>query len=134
MQPRHRYDRHKPATRATPGWVVGGDIKINTPFITPGDNFITEVNYTQGATEYLFNFRRTVKMGCRSGGTAGYGVGSDCVYAGTAAAGTGTSCLLTTAWEVDAAYEHYWTPQWHQSLVVNCCELRFVGELHPLRR
>ncbi len=101
------------------GWVVGGGIKINTPFITPGDNFTTEVNYTQGATKYLFNAANGENEGVVQGGTAGYGVGSDCVYAGTAAAGTGTSCLQTTAWEVDAAYEHYWTPQWHQSLVVN---------------
>ena len=26
---------------------------------------------------------------------------------------------MTTAWGVDVAYEHYWTPQWHQSLVFN---------------
>jgi hypothetical protein len=24
---------------------------------------------------------------------------------------------MTSAWEIDAAYEHYWTPQWHQSFV-----------------
>ena len=37
------------------GWVVGGGIKINTPFISPGDYFVGEVNYTQGATKYLWN-------------------------------------------------------------------------------
>jgi hypothetical protein len=96
------------------GWVVGGGIKINTPFVSPGDNFITEVNYTQGALKYLWN-ASGVNQGAVNGGSAGYGVSADCVYAGTA--NVGTSCLKTSAWEIDAAYEHYWTPQWHQSLV-----------------
>ena len=37
------------------GWVVGGGIKINAPFISPGDYFMAEVNYTQGAVKYLWN-------------------------------------------------------------------------------
>src|ERR1051326_6034894 len=45
------------------------------------------------------------------------GVGADCVDGVTIAAGTATNCQLSTAWEVNAAYEHHWTPQWHQSFV-----------------
>jgi hypothetical protein len=52
-----------------------------------------------------------------TGGTEGWGAGTDCVYGGTLAAGNATGCMQTTAWEVDAAYEHHWTPQWHQSFV-----------------
>jgi hypothetical protein len=99
------------------GWVVGGGIKINTPFVSPGDYFVTEVNYTEGATKYLWNSSNNAGANITNGGTLGYGVGTDCVFGGTLAAGTATGCFLTTAWEVDAAYEHYWTPQWHQSLV-----------------
>ena len=51
-----------------------------------------------------------------NGATQAFGVGSDCVFGGTIAAGNATSCQLTTAWEFIGAYEHYWTPQWHQSL------------------
>ena len=40
---------------------------------------------------------------------------SDCVYGGTVAAGNATGCQLTSAWGIDVGYEHYWTPQWHQS-------------------
>ena len=51
--------RRRPSTGGIPankwGWVVGGGIKINAPFISPGDYFITEVNYTQGALKYLWN-------------------------------------------------------------------------------
>jgi hypothetical protein len=98
------------------GWVVGGGIKINTPFVSPGDYFITEVNYTEGAVKYLWNSDPNNQAGL-TGGTEGWGVSTDCVYGGSLAAGTATNCVPTTAWEVDAAYEHYWTPQWHESLV-----------------
>ena len=40
------------------GWVVGAGLKINTPFISPGDYFVGEVNYTEGATKYLWNATR----------------------------------------------------------------------------
>jgi hypothetical protein len=99
------------------GWVVGGGIKINTPFVSPGDYFVAEVNYTQGATKYLWNSSSNAGEAALQGGSYGFGVGSDCVTGGTLASGTATGCNLTTAWEVDAAYEHYWTPQWHQSFV-----------------
>ena len=37
--------------------------------------------------------------------------------AGTAAAGTlPTGVELTTAWNVNAAYEHFWNPRWRTSL------------------
>ena len=49
-----------------------------------------------------------------NGGSQGYGVWSDCVFGG-AAGTTGTGCQLTTAWSAGASYEHYWTPQWHES-------------------
>jgi hypothetical protein len=103
------------------GWVVGGGIKINTPFVSPGDYFVAEVNYTQGAVKYLWN-STPGNQAAITGGTLGFGVGSDCVVGGSLAGGVGgtnnsTGCLMTSAWEIDAAYEHYWTPQWHQSFV-----------------
>ena len=41
------------------GWVVGGGIKLNTPFIRPGDYFVGEANYTEGALSYLDNGQGT---------------------------------------------------------------------------
>jgi hypothetical protein len=99
------------------GWVVGGGIKINAPFISPGDYFVSQVNYTEGATRYIWNAQRAGNVYDVNGGTEGFGVGSDCIFGGTVAAGNNTGCQLTTAWGIDVAYEHYWTPQWHQSLV-----------------
>jgi Porin subfamily len=101
------------------GYVVGGGIKINAPFISPGDFFVGEANYTVGATKYLWHSTNAGNVYNLAGGTEGWGVGSDCVYGGTIAAGNNTGCNLTTAWSIDVAYEHYWTPQWHQDLVFN---------------
>ena len=36
------------------GWVIGGGIKLNAPFIGQGDYFQAQVNYTQGALRYVF--------------------------------------------------------------------------------
>ena len=41
------------------GWAAGVGIKINTPFITQGDWFQTQVNVTQGALRYVFNTPNT---------------------------------------------------------------------------
>ncbi|HTV38546.1 MAG TPA: porin, partial [Xanthobacteraceae bacterium] len=104
------------------GWAVGAGLKVNFPMIAAGDYFQTQVNYSQGAMRYLFNTPNT-NWGFASGagtlGNTAYGVLSDCVFGGTAAAGVttnATGCQLTTGWGFNASYEHYWTPQWHQSL------------------
>ncbi len=99
------------------GWVVGGGLRINAPFISPGDYFIGEVNYTQGAVRYLNHGGNGESMSIVDGSSEGFGVSSDCVYGGTVAAGTATGCQLTTAWSFNVGYEHYWTPAWHQSFV-----------------
>ena len=41
------------------GWAAGVGLKINTPFISQGDWFQTQVNVTQGALRYLFNTPNT---------------------------------------------------------------------------
>jgi len=97
------------------GWAAGFGLRINTPFISQGDFFVTQVNVTQGALRYLFNTPNT-NWGKVESGKEAFGVLSDCVYAGVVAIGNNTGCLLTSAWGINAAYEHYWNPAWHTSL------------------
>jgi hypothetical protein len=97
------------------GWAAGVGLKINTPFITQGDWFQAQANVTQGALRYLFNTPNS-NWGKINGANEAYGVLSDCVYGGVAAVGNNTGCQLTSAWGVNAGYEHYWTPAWHTSL------------------
>jgi hypothetical protein len=102
------------------GFAAGAGFRLNTPSIAQGDYFDSQVNYTQGALRYLFagennNFQDNVDN------SQVFGVMSDCVYGGLVKAATGpatqaTACELTTAWGFNASFEHYWTPQLHQSV------------------
>jgi hypothetical protein len=92
------------------GWAVGAGIKLLAPFIGAGDYFQAQVNYTEGARKYVdFSYNNMYSM--FNGSTYGIGIGSDGVF-GPA----GTSIELTTAWGVNAAYEHFWSKQWQTSV------------------
>jgi hypothetical protein len=97
------------------GWAAGVGLKLNAPMIAQGDWFQTQVNVTQGALRYLFNTPNS-NWGKVDSGQEAYGVLSDCVYAGTTAIGNQTGCMLTSAWGINASFEHYWTPAWHTAL------------------
>jgi len=97
------------------GWAAGAGLKLNLPFITQGDWFQAQVNVTQGALGYAFFAQKSV-WGMVNGGNEAFGVLSDCVYGGTIAApGTQTGCQKTSAWGLNAGFEHYWTPSVHES-------------------
>ena len=137
------------------GFAVGAGAKILTPFIwlSPyfgaGDYFQFQVNYTQGATRYA-DFSPNVNWYMQHGASAAYGVQSDAVYGGfvnpggTVAttgpgvgifapfAGTATSLQLTTAWGVNAAYEHFWSKQWRTSLVGGYFAVNYNGTANAM--
>jgi hypothetical protein len=97
------------------GYAVGAGLRLNFPMVAQGDYFQSQVNYTQGALRYLF-FTPNSNWGAANNSHEAYGVLSDAVYGSTAGtAATGTQLNLTTAWGVNASFEHYWTPQWHES-------------------
>ena len=103
---------------ATWGFVVGAGLRLNFPMIAQGDYFQGEVNYTRGALRYL-NQPNQGNYEAAQSNTAAFGIMSDCVY-GAPTAGSpvgGSGCNLTSAWSVNAAYEHYWTPSVHESFV-----------------
>jgi hypothetical protein len=96
------------------GFAVGAGLKLNAPMIGQGDYLQTQVNYSEGALRYVF-FTPNQNFFYREGAEAAYGNLTDGVYGG--AIGTTASSLeLTTAWGVNAAYEHFWNPRWRTSL------------------
>jgi hypothetical protein len=102
------------------GWVVGAGFKVVAPFFGQGDFLQTQVTYTQGALRYIFQMPNS-NWAVNDGSQASFGTMTDAVYggslAGTAAAGTlPTGLELTTAWNVNAGYEHFWNPHWRTSL------------------
>ena len=109
------------ASGATPGnstgWAAGAGLRVNFPSIAPGDYFQSQFNYTQGALRYLFMTQNS-NYGVINGNNLAYGVLSDCVYGGSEVGGVATNttgCQLTTGWGFNVSYEHYWTPNWHES-------------------
>ena len=96
------------------GFAIGAGLKVLFPTVAQGDYFQSQFNYSEGALRYNIDTPNT-NWGKLDGNKEAYGVLSDCVYGGTLDTATTTSCKLTTAWGFNASYEHYWTPQWHES-------------------
>ena len=99
------------------GWVVGAGLRLNFPMVAQGDYFQSEINYTEGGLRYL-NQPTQGNYEATQSDNATYGIMSDCVFGSTTqSAFGGSGCNLTTAWSVNAAYEHYWTPSVHELFV-----------------
>jgi porin-like protein len=93
------------------GWALGVGGKINTPMTGVGDYFQFQVNYSQGAMGYpnASSLMYSIYNG-GAGGSYGFGIMSDSVYA------QGGDLNLTTSWGVNAAFEHHWSPHWQTSV------------------
>jgi hypothetical protein len=119
------------------GWVASVGLRLNFPMIAQGDYFQTQAAYTLGATRYMNQANNAPNFGWERGGNFGFGVLSDCVFALTSAPVggpviNGTGCNLTTGWEVDASYEHYWTPQFHESFYGGIEEIRYNSQANNI--
>src|SRR5262249_20507802 len=86
-----------------------------------GDYFQFQGNYTQGALRYIMQTTNS-NWGFNEGAFGTFAPVADAVYGGsllgTLAAGTlATDLELTTGWNVNAAYEHFWwNPRWRTSV------------------
>jgi porin-like protein len=109
------------------GWAVGAGIKLNAPMIGQGDYLQAQVNYTEGALRYVF-FATNFQWAKVDGNSAGFGPLTDAVYSGVA----GDSLQLTTAWNVNAAYEHFWNPRWRTSLYGGYAEVNYNDESNSI--
>ena len=79
--------------------------------IGAGDYLQAQVNYSQGALAYLNAVGGTYFKFNNSNSGLGLGITSDSVY-GT----IGTNVELTTGWNVNAAYEHFWSKAYQTSV------------------
>ena len=129
------------------GWVIGAGFKLNTPWLFNwlgtgvGDYFQTQVNYTEGALRYLFQTTQP-NWGFVGGNSLGFGVVADAVTGGVigppgttaavALANPAQGLELTTAWNVNAAYEHFWSPRWRTSLYGGYAEVTYGGNSNAL--
>jgi hypothetical protein len=93
------------------GWAVGAGIKLNAPMIGRGDYLQAEVNYSEGAVGYINAGNNARYAKYNSDTDYGTGLLFDGIYGGA-----GSDIQLTTAWGVNAAYEHFWSPEWRTSV------------------
>jgi hypothetical protein len=92
------------------GWAVGGGSKHNVG--SQGDYFQWQANYTQGAIRYVgFTPAGAFSPNQFLGQNLGYGFWSDAVFSNA----TG-EVQLTTAWGINAAYDHLWLPNFRTSI------------------
>ena len=113
------------------GWAVSVGFKVNVPMIGQGDYFQTQVNYTQGALKYIFQ-NPNGNPYIQDGDSVAYGVISDAVYGGTLGAGNATNLELTTAWNVNASYEHFWSPRWRTSIHGGYAEVKYGDQANAI--
>ena len=114
---------------------IGAGIKLNAPFIGQGDYFQAQVNYTQGALRYVFQTTQPSWTINDSGNSAGFGpIAMPCTVAciGGTGVAAATSLELTTAWNVNAAYEHFWSPRWRTSLYGGYAQVSYGGAAQSL--
>jgi hypothetical protein len=112
------------------GFAVGAGLKLNAPMIGQGDYFQAQANYAQGASRYVI-YTPNFNYGFAEGQNQAFGVLSDAVFGGTTPA-NGTGLNLTTAWGVNAAYEHFWNPQWKTSVYGGYAQIRYGSQANAL--
>jgi Porin subfamily len=119
------------------GYALGAGLRLNTPMFGAGDYIQTQANYTVGASRYIFQTPNS-NWGKADGGSEAYGILSDCVYggintaAGPVATAGNTSCQLTTAWNIDASYEHHWSPAWQTSLYGSWAAVKYDSSANAM--
>ncbi|WP_457105799.1 porin [Methylobacterium sp. P5_C11] len=103
-----------PHTRSVEGWAVQGGLKINTPFIAPGDALYLQGAYAEGAQMYTgycaftgcYQQVNTLIQGQKIGQT--FADATINPFTGQLQTSTSLSAV--------ASYLHYWSPDWRSAI------------------
>jgi hypothetical protein len=115
------------------GWAATTGFILNLPMIAPGDRFSAQFVYSEGATAYHaatrsgagpLYFSGTPNVG--GNGRVAAGLWSDGVY------GAGGSVQATTAWSVNAGFEHLWTPSLKTSIYGSYIDVSYNAQATAL--
>jgi hypothetical protein len=99
------------------GWAIGAGLRINLPMIGAGDYLIAQVQYSEGAMNYIMNQagaggnQADLQKGYPFTSSRALGPVYDAVFTGV-----GDDMDLTKGWSVTAGFEHRWNPQWKTSI------------------
>ncbi len=97
------------------GWAAGAGLRLRPPTGV----FDIQATYSEGATRYHIHAQGTVpgfyqfssNQGAGTVGNLGFGLLSDGTFSGA-----GGDIQLTTAWSVNASYDHRWNPKLKTSI------------------
>ena len=105
------------------GYAVQGGIKLNTPFIAPGDTLYLQGAYGVGAGNYVGTSSYTGQYQVGAPATNG---GPFVQYLADAALNPLTGKIsLSEAFSVVGAYLHYWTPEWRSAFFASYSQTTF---------
>jgi hypothetical protein len=114
------------------GWAGMAGFRLNTPYIGQGDYLQAQVIYTQGAPRYIMQNPSNNNWWIQNGFNTAYGVVADGVYGGSVPTGNNTGINLTTAWGINASYEHFWTPAWRTSVYGGWTSLSYNSQANAI--
>src|SRR6195952_858767 len=110
-------------TNSVQGWAVQGGLKINAPFIAPGDALYLQGAYANGAQMYTGYCAST---GCYTQSTQTIQGQKFNQYFSDATINPFTGQLQTSqSFTATASYLHYWTPEWRSAFFGSYGEQNF---------
>ncbi|WP_018044826.1 porin [Methylobacterium sp. 88A] len=106
------------------GWAVQGGVKINTPFIAPGDTLYLQGAYGEGAT--LYTGYSSYNGSYASFASTINGAAFD-PYMSDATLNPATGKIETsTSFTVVGSFLHYWSPEWRSAVFGSYGEMSFA--------
>ncbi len=105
------------------GWAVQGGLKINTPFIAPGDALYLQGSYGEGAQLYTGYSSYIGSYTVSAGNTNGANFST--FFADAAVNPVTGKMELSTSWTVVGSFLHYWTPEVRSAIIGSYGEMSF---------
>ncbi|MCJ2140450.1 porin [Methylobacterium sp. E-066] len=101
-------------TGSVQGWAVQGGVKVNTPFIAPGDALYLQGAYGDGTQNYV---GYCMIAGCYAQANTGFGGQKFAQSFADASINPFTGQLQTsTSFSAVASFLHYWSPEWRSAI------------------
>lgn len=113
-----------PSASSEYGWAVQAGVKINMPFIAPGDTLYLQGAYGEGAT--LYTGYSSYNGSYTSRASTINGPGFDPFMSDATLNPLTGKIELSNSWTVTAAYLHYWSPEWRSAAFGSYGEMAFA--------
>jgi hypothetical protein len=112
-----------PRVNSEYGWAVQAGVKINTPFIAPGDTLYLQGSYGEGAQLYTGYSSYIGTYTASAGNAPGAAFGT--FFTDAVVNPLSGKMELSTSWTVVGSFLHYWTPEWRSAIIGSYGEMSF---------